>query len=271
MIANARMYAINDTVAAVWRALFEWIAREANVTLDALAYPAPLPLGDLWRRDDLGGAMMCGYPWATWHEATGRPVALAAPVPSPPAFADRPIYWTDIVVRDDSRIATLDDLVGTRFAYTTEESQSGYQATRRFFAEPALKRGGQMFATAVGPLITPRRVVEAIVADEADAGPLDAWWHALLCRHEPALAARLRTIATTAPTPIPLVVCSAGIADDIRQRLADAFDHVGRIDALAGVRDILLLDRFVEPATSNYDSLVESARAADALGYHRLR
>src|SRR5438067_888499 len=37
MIANARMYTINETVAAAWRQLFEWIAHEADVPLDVVA------------------------------------------------------------------------------------------------------------------------------------------------------------------------------------------------------------------------------------------
>ena len=271
MIANARMYAINAAVAAAWRQLFEWIEREANVPLDIVAHAAPLSLTDLWRRDDLGCALMCGFPWVTWAKPIERPFPLAAPVPSPPAFRDHPIYWTDIVVHADSRYKTADDLAGARFAFTVEDSQSGYQAPRRYFAERAQASGGRFFAATIGPLVTPRRVVEAIVADEADAGPLDAWWHALLRRHEPALAKRIRIVATTPSTPIPLVVCAAGIDEERRQRLAAAFMQVGRAAALARVRDALELARFDPPATANYQSLIEDARVADALGYHRLR
>src|SRR5437763_5687173 len=60
MIANARMYAINDVTAAAWRRLFEWIAREADVALDVIAHAPPLSLADLWLRDDLGCALIGG-------------------------------------------------------------------------------------------------------------------------------------------------------------------------------------------------------------------
>ena len=271
MIANARMYAINDVVAAAWRRLFEWIAREADVPLDVIAHAPPLSLSDLWRRDDLGCALMCGFPWATWSEPTERPIALAVPVPSSPAFQGRPIYWSDIVVRADSRFTTADDLSGARFAFTVEDSQSGYQAPRRFFAERAHARGGALFAAVVGPLVTPRRIVEAIVANEADAGPLDAWWHALLRRHEPALAAQVRTVATTPPTPMPLIVCAAAIDTAMRQRLCGALERIATEADLASVRDTLLLSGFVSPETNDYRSLVENAHAADRVGYHRLQ
>jgi ABC-type phosphate/phosphonate transport system substrate-binding protein len=271
MIANARMYALNDTVAAAWRRLFEWIAADAQVPLDVIAYPPPNPLGDLWRRGDLGCALMCGYPWVTWRDAIERPVPLAVPVPSPAIFGDRPMYWTDIVVRADSDIRSVADLAGTRFAFTIEDSQSGYQAPRCFFAERAQTAGGWLFREMVGPLITPRRAVEAIVAGDADAGPLDAWWHALLRRHEPEVAANLRTIATTAPAPMPLVVGAAGMPEPQKRRLITAFERTAAALELADVRDALLLKRFVHADAADYQSLLASARDADSLGYYRLQ
>jgi len=271
MIANARMYALNDTVAAAWRRLFEWIAADAQVPLDVIAYPPPNRLADLWRRDDLGCALMCGFPWATWHDAIERPVPLAVPVPSPEIFGDRPMYWTDIVVRANSEVTSVADLAGARFAFTVEDSQSGYQAPRRFFAEHARTAGGHLFREMVGPLITPRCVVQAIVAGDADAGPLDAWWHALLRRHEPDVAARLRTVATTAPAPIPLVVGAAGMPEPQRRRLTAALERTAGVVALAHVCDALLLKRFVRADAPSYQSLLARAREADSLGYYRLQ
>jgi len=78
-------------------------------------------------------------------------------------------------------------------------------------------------------------------------------------------------VATTLPTPTPLVVCAARIDAERRQRLAAAFARVGSAAVLARVRDALLLTRFDPPATANYQALIGNARAADALGYHRLR
>src|SRR5439155_12964042 len=221
--------------------------------------------------DDLGCALMCGFPWVTWRDPIERPVPLAVPVPSPANFQDRPIYWTDIVVRADSHIASVADLAGSRFAFTIEDSQSGYQAPRRFFAERAQATGGRLFGAVVGPLVTPRRVVEAVVGGDADAGPLDAWWHSLLRRHEPDVAARLRTVAVTPPAPIPLVVGAGGMPESHKRRLTAAFERMADVAELSDVRDALSLKRFVHADPADYGSLLASARPADALGYYRLQ
>ena len=271
LVANARMFAVDAHVAAWWKHLFAWVAREAQVELTTIDHPPPRPLPGLWRRYDLGCAFICGYPWSTWeHEAT-RPQLLAAPIPSAPRYGGRAVYCTDIVVRSDSKFQSIDDLRGARFAYTAEHSQSGWQAPRAFFADPARSAGGRLFGDVVGPLQTPRAVAAAVVANRADAGPLDSWWHDLLRRHDAATAAQLRTIARTPMTPIPPLVTAATTPAPIRERLIGALERVGSDATLAPLREALLISGFVRAAAADYRELAQSAQQIDARGYARLQ
>ena len=271
LIANARMYAIDARVAALWERLFAWIAEEAEVRLDVVAHVAPQPLAALWRRTDVGCAFMCGYPLCTWKDAADRPWVLAAPQPSPPRYGSLPVYCTDIVVRRDSPYADIDALHGARFAYTVEHSQSGWHAPRGAFATRALAADGRWFGAIVGPLQTPRAVVGALLDGRADAGPLDSWWHDLLRRHEPATAARLRTIASTPMTPIPPLVCAAATPVALRERLTAALERVGAHPSLRDLRESLLVRGFARATADDYGALARDARRTDALGYPRLQ
>ncbi|MEO8751890.1 MAG: PhnD/SsuA/transferrin family substrate-binding protein [Casimicrobiaceae bacterium] len=265
LIANARMYAINPAVAAAWRALLEWVAARAEVPLDVIDYPAPAPLPALWSRTDAACVFMCGYPLSL---AQPQPRVLAAPVPSPPSYAGRPEYWTDIIVRTDSKIARLEDTFGKRFAFTTADSQSGYQAPRLLFARHA--HGAHLFAATVGPLVTPRRVVDAIIEGDADAGPLDSYVHALLRYHEPEVASRWRVVTATPPTPIPPLVAAPGLPDGTVQRITGALLAVATAAALEAIRATLQLQGFVPAAADDYRVLRTGAQQADNLGYPRL-
>lgn len=270
LVANARMYAVDERVATLWKRLFAWVASEADIHLDAIDH-AP-PLHDLWRRDDLGCAFICGFPWSTWQDAVVRqPRLLAAPVPSPARYEGRAVYCTDIVVHVDSPYADVDTLRGSRFAYTVEHSQSGYQAPRAYFAERAARFGGRFFGGVVGPLYTPRAVVAALLERRVDGGPLDSWWHDLLKRHEPATAARLRAIASTPMTPIPPIVAAASVPESVQARMTAALARVGTEVALRALREELLIDRFARTAPDDYAALAQSARCVDALGYSRLQ
>ncbi len=267
MIASARMYSIDAATAAAWRALLEWVIARAGVACEVVDYPPPQPLSALWSRTDLGCAFMCGYPLA---RADPPPTILAAPLPGPSRYGAKPVYWTDIVVRADSSLATLDDLFAVRFAYTSEDSQSGWQAPRLLLASRAPARPGPFFSEVIGPLVTPRRVAEAIADGDADAGPLDSYAFDLLRRHAPELAAKLRVITSTPPTPIPPLVGAAAMAPSAARRMTDALLAVGNAPELEAVRCELLLQGFTTIATPDYRRLIENARAADAQGYPRI-
>jgi ABC-type phosphate/phosphonate transport system substrate-binding protein len=213
-------------------------------------------------------ALMCGYPWVTWSGA-GQPVPLAAPLPSSARYGGRAVYCTDLVVRADSRLQRVDDLLGKRLAWTVRDSQSGYQALRCFFAPHA--HGGRAFSATVGPLVTPRGVLEALLAGAADAGPLDSYWHDLLRRHEPGLASQMRVIASTPMTPMPMFVAAAGVPESTRARLTDALLAVATAPELQQLREQLLIDGFARVDPAAYDVLVQQAARADALNYFQLQ
>ncbi len=271
MIANARMYAVTPAVADHWHALFAWVAQAADVPLDVAPHPPPQPLDALWRHRELGSAFMCGYPWSTWTDAGTRPALLACVVPTPSRYEHRAAYCTDIVSRADAAFDDLADLAVKRFAYTTPMSQSGYQAPRALFAAQATAGGGHAFAATLGPLTTPRNVVNAVLDGSADAGPLDSYWHDLLRRHEPETAAHLRTLASTPMTASPPLVCAAGVAPAVRERIATAWRAAGTAPALADDCDALLISRFAAPDPAGYRALAERALELDRHDYRTLQ
>jgi ABC-type phosphate/phosphonate transport system substrate-binding protein len=256
LVANARMYAVTPAVKAAWQELFAWVARAAGAPLDYLDHAAPAPLEDLWARADLGAAFMCGFPFAM---AATRPKLLAAPVPSPARYGGAPRYCTDFVVRRDSRFAQLADTFGGRIGWTVSHSQSGYNAVRHHL----LGQPRAHYATWVGPLVTPRRVVDAVLRNEIDVGPLDSYVHDLLRRHEPDTAAQLRVVASTAMTPIPPLIAAAGVAEDDVARLRAALLSCHAEPELAATRDALLLARFEAIDAEGYRMLVDWKREAD--------
>ena len=120
LVANARMYAVTPKVQDAWRALFDWVAWRASEPLAYLDHAPPAPLEELWARDDLGLAFMCGYPFARAIYATQ---ADAVPIPSLPRYKGQPVYCTDLVVAAQSPAQTLSDTFGGRIGWTVDHSQ----------------------------------------------------------------------------------------------------------------------------------------------------
>jgi ABC-type phosphate/phosphonate transport system substrate-binding protein len=260
-IANARMYAVAPGASAAWKALFAWLAERSGVALDIIDHAYPATLDSLWDRGDLGAAFMCGWPFA---RRPAKPRLVAAPIPAAPRYGGRPIYFTDLVVRADRPFHSLEDTFGQRVGYTATGSHSGFNALRHHLASRYAGRQG-LYPDWVGPLTTPRRVVEALLAGDIDVGPLDSYAHDLLRRHEPQLMAGLRLVDSTVATPIPAMIASSQTPDDVVAALRDGLLDVGSAAELADLRDSLCLAGF--GVTQPGDYAVTESRAAEAAGY----
>lgn len=263
LVANARMYAVAPPVREAWQSLFDWLADAADTPLSYIDHPAPALLEALWARDDLGAAFMCGFPFAS---ATMKPWLLAAPVPSPPRYGGKPCYCTDFVVRADGPFERLSDTFGGRIGWTVEHSQSGYNAVRRHLLRYPRQR---LFAQWVGPLVTPRRVVEAVLAGAIDVGPLDSYLHDLLKCHQGETAAKLRTVESTPMTPIPPLIASPAIPSGVVERLRSALTSCAREPKVAPFLETLLIERFAPARSDDYAMLLAHARDADEGGIPR--
>jgi ABC-type phosphate/phosphonate transport system substrate-binding protein len=266
LIANARMYAVTPEVREAWQTLFDWVARTSAVPLKFIDHAAPVPLETLWAREDLGAAFMCGFPFAS---AARKPGLIAAPVPSPSRYGGLPRYCTDFVVRADRPFARLSDTFGGRIGWTVGHSQSGYNAVRYHLLRYRREQSEPLFVQWVGPLITPRRVIEHVIAGQIDVGPLDSYVHDLLKRHEPETASRLRTVESTAMTPIPPLVVSSEVADDIVERLRGALISGAIKTELAATLDRLAIMRFAPVNPAEYAVLLSQEREADDAGIAR--
>jgi ABC-type phosphate/phosphonate transport system substrate-binding protein len=266
-IASARMYSWSPPLTRAWRRLLEWVSARAGVPLDVLDQGDPLPLDELWARDDLGCVFMCGYPWALRED---RPHLLAAPVPSPARYGDRPVYFTDFIVRADGPQQTLEQTFGGCIAYSTEHSHSGYNAARFHLLSYVTRERPTLYRRVLGPLHRQLPVIDAVIEGRADVGPVDGYALDLLRRHGAERARRVRVVATTAAAPSAPLVASPLVDLRARERMTTALLGAHTTPELASTLDELLLARFVRAKPGDFDIFLERQRAAEAAGYPRL-
>jgi ABC-type phosphate/phosphonate transport system substrate-binding protein len=267
MISSARMYEWAPSLIAAWRRLLEGVARHARVDLEFLDNRS-VSLDDLWAREDMGCVFMCGYPYV---RLTERPALLAAPVPSPTRFGGRPVYVTDFIVRADTPYARLEDTFGRCFAYSTEHSHSGYNAARYHLLPYRSATHSALFDTVKGPYVRQRAVIQAVLDGDADVTAIDGYAHDLLRRHDPAVAERLRVVATTGPAPSPPLVASPSMSAAQRERLTAALVTAHERPELAPVMKDLLLLRFERVVETDLQLFLDWERAAAAVGYAKIQ
>lgn len=259
-VANARMYSATPQVRADWKRLLGWSLRHAGLDWPVIDYDPPAPLNALWARGDLGIVLMCGLPYS---QRSTKPVLIAAPVPSPERYGGRPVYFTDMVVRADAPFQRLEDTFGGTVGYTLADSMSGGVAFRNHLASVRRPDGARLYRAAVGELIHARGVIEALASGRIDVGPLDSYYHDLLRHNDPAFAAQVRTVASTAARPIPPFIATAPIDDATLARLRAALRAAVHAPEMHAEAERLLLADFAVPDAASYDVLAGIAARPD--------
>lgn len=262
------MYSATPEVKADWNTLLTWVLERAALPWNVMDYDAPAPLSALWSRDDLGLTMMCGLPFA---QRAQRPIVVAAPVPSPARYGGRPVYFTDIVVRADSPLQSLEDTFGGVVGYTLADSMSGgvalrlhldsYRKARQASVSTPSTASHRLYRSAVGGLINARGVINALAEGRIDAGPLDSYYHDLLSLHDPAFTGQVRIVASTPAAPIPPLVATAELNRDELSRLRAALLAAAISPDLAPLMQRLLLTGFAFPPADDYLPLAAMASA----------
>jgi ABC-type phosphate/phosphonate transport system substrate-binding protein len=258
------MYAVTPQAEAAWRSLLDHVAAAAQVSFDYLPYPAPQPLDHLWRRPDLGCVLMCGYPIAL---RLAEVVPIAAPIPNADWADGRPLYRSDLIVRADSPYARLEDTFGGRLGWTVEHSHSGFNALRHHLLAFRTPERPTLYGEVVGPLVTARAVLDAVIEGRIDVGPLDAYWHLMIQRHRPELLAQIRVIDSTALAPIPAFVTGPATPLAEVTRLARAFAEAAGAPWFPPLAAILCLKGFAVVERRDFTPTLTWARAADSAGY----
>ena len=266
MIASFRMYEAGEGAARAWRALFARVFADAGMSVQIVEHRWPAPIEELWAREDLGAAFMCGWPFVRSAVAMQ---AIAAPVPAHARYHGLPRYRSEFLVRAESGWTALEQTFGHRFGWMTRGSHSGFNAPRSHLSAYASAQRPSLYTRVVGALGTPARSLRALREGEVDVVAVDGFYLDLLRRHERAVLEGLRRVAVTAWAPIPLLVAAPAAADveGLRRHLV----AIGSMPGYRALLDDVCVARFVAPQLDSYRLLEDLAIAAAARGYETIR
>src|SRR5262245_38286615 len=160
---------------------------------------------------------ICGLPYVNKADlALGYVELLAVPVPMGERYLDRPIYFADVVVRSDSPYQSFTDIRGAVWAYNEPRSHSGFNSVRAYLAEFGERDG--FFG----------RVIEAgrhtlslgmVLGGRVDATAIDSTVLDWIVDRQQDVAEQIRVIETIGPSPIPPLVISQRVPNEIRSQL----------------------------------------------------
>jgi phosphonate transport system substrate-binding protein len=246
----------NFTVAAIT----SYIAERLGVSAD---FVAEIPWQERESRLDAGQiqvAWICGLPYV---RKVGQPEPrielLAAPVMRGTRYGGKPVYFSDVVVRRDSRFTAFTDLRGASWAYNEPGSHSGYNVVCYHLARlgEASQYFGRVFESGAHQVS-----LQMILDGRIDASAIDSTVLEQEFRREPALRSRVRIVDTLGPSPIPPWVILKDLPQDLRSSLRELLlgmhrDAEGRAVLARGY-----MTRFARVKDTDYDAIRDMARLA---------
>ena len=201
---------------------------------------------------------ICGLPYV-WKADRSTPQIelLAAPVMRGARYQQRPIYFSDVVVRRDSRFERFADLRGARWAYNEPGSHSGYNVVRYALAQHGEIEGFFSKVIASG---AHQASLQMILNGDVDASAIDSTVLEIELAKNPQNQEKIRIIDTLGPSPIPPWVVSKRIDSKLKETLRELLCEM---DKDAGGRLLLKkasTQRFVEISDCDYDPIRKMER-----------
>lgn len=189
---------------------------------------------------------------------------LAAPIMAAARYENRPVYFSDIIVRRDSRFGSFASLRGAAWVFNDPGSFSGYAVLRAHLAalgETAAFCG--RLAESGGHL----RSIEMVTAGAADAAAIDSIVLELEMARRPELASQLRVVAALGPSTVPPAAVGRHVPPELQARLRAALLSMHATAAGRQALEVGGVQRFVAIRDFDYNDVRAKARAAAAVTF----
>jgi phosphonate transport system substrate-binding protein len=185
---------------------------------------------------------------------------LAAPVMRALRYANRAVYFSEVVVRWDHPARSLSDLRGATWAYNEPTSHSGYAVTRHVLAVRGERAGffGRVIASGAH-----LRSLQLLLEGAIDATAIDSTVLEQELRLRPALTDQIRVVETLGPSPMPPLVMSRSLDESLRGAIRSAVLSMHTDAAGQAVLASANIKQFVSVADADYDPVRRMARIAN--------
>ncbi|MDB4971621.1 MAG: ABC-type phosphate/phosphonate transport system, periplasmic component [Myxococcales bacterium] len=234
------------------RAITRYIGEKLGIEttfVDGMPWPAREALLDQGR---IHLCWICGLPYV-WKADAGAAVELCVvPVMRHERYANEAVYFSDVVVRRDSRFKSFADLRGASWAYNEPRSHSGHNVvchylsgigeTSRYFGD-IIESGAHQTS------------LEMIVGGRVDASAIDSTVLEAELRLYPALDSEIRIVATLGPSPMPPWVLHKSVPLELRVALRRVLLEMHEDAEASGILEQWGISHFAPAVDVLYDPI----------------
>jgi phosphonate transport system substrate-binding protein len=174
-------------------------------------------------------------------------------------YANKPVYYSDVIVHADSYFRSFEDLKGASWAYNESGSHSGYNLVRYHLVVNGPPAG--YFARVIESG-SHRDSIQMILERVIDASAIDSTVLEMEIMRNPSIAQVIRTIHVLGPSTAPPWVVHRSVPAEIRQAVQLEFLEMDKNRDGRRILQAAGILRFVRIADEDYDAIREMERVA---------
>lgn len=217
--------------------------------------PTYAEINDLIQGGRADVAFVCSLAYVKGSRNSGMELLVV------PQIHGHTVYYSYLIVPQDSSSSSLEDLRDGSFAFTDPLSNSGHLVpTYQLFL---LDETPTSFFKSYIYTYSHDNSIEAVADKLMSGAAVDSLVYDHLVANNSELASKIKIIARWGPYGIPPVVVGTSIDPRSRQQLEDFFVNIHKSDRGMDILDKLSIDKFVLGTDGSYDSIKEMAAKMD--------
>lgn len=245
---------VSEEGLGIYEKIAEYLQKKTGEDMNFLTGLSYSTVNEMTEEGAVSIAFVCGYPYVLSHDGKENPPIelLAAPVMESPLYEGKPVYYSYIIVKNDSPLQSFEELKGKRWAYNDKISNSGYNMPRAKLIEIGETNGffGEIMQSG-----SHEESIRWVSEGKADASAVDSLVldYALATGED--YAKGVKIIEKLGPAGIPPVVRSAHLSDEKAEEIKSILLHMHEDPEGKEILKQALVKQFVAVDDSLFDGV----------------
>lgn len=208
-------------------------------------------------------AFVCSLPYVLGHSKFGLELLAA------PEIDGSPVYYSYIIVRQDSGISNMEQLRGKTFAFTDPDSNTGTLYPTYRLAQMG-ESPGSFFRNNVYTYGHDSSI-KAVLEKTVDGAAVDSLVFNNVASRDPVVASQVKVIESSPPFASPPIVVHPALAPAQKEQLRGILMNMDKDTEGREILRKMKIDRFVLPNDSAYDSIRDMYRKVQSINLESSR
>ena len=245
-VAVAAMVSPRETF-VYYREILDYIGTGLRKDVQLIQRKTYAEINELLGLGEIDLAFLCSGPYALEKDKYGFDL-LATPEVNGSHF-----YQAYLIVNETSPFSALEDLKGKTFAFTDPYSNTGKLVPCHWLA--TIQERPESFFSKTIYTYSHDNSIMAVAKGMVDGASVDGLVWEYYHQRKPAITSRTRIIKKSEEYGIPPLVASRTLSSDMKKAISRLLFSMHQDPQGRKILDQLMIDRFVEPQESWYDSI----------------